>query len=421
MSLFSSHDTTILRQLARQVAEAAAHPHMTQRRQRWAEHNALRSRYPLMLVFPEGAWEELSQQYALQCESERARRIEWHLWSRLYTAQHFADDTVLEAEWVETAVVGDTGWGLEPVRRHSDSARGAYEIEPVIAEYADIAKLRHPDLRYDEAATRQNAEQMHDLFGDLLTIRRKGVAHISYHLAAQYIYLRGLNNLLMDMSDAPDFVHEMMAFFEAGHHRLRQQMIDLNLLSLNNDSTYHSSGGNGYTDELPAPGFDANRVRPLDMWASAESQEMAVVSPRMHASFLMPYEARLLEPFGLTGYGCCEDLTRKLDNVIADGRPALPHMRRISISPFADVDRCAEKLRGDFIYSWKPNPAHLVGQFDPAAIYAYVRHTLEVCQANGCVLEIILKDTHTCENHPERFDQWTQIARQAIVDVAGEA
>jgi len=163
---------------------------------------------------------------------------------------------------------------------------------------------------------------------------------------------------------------------------------------------------------LPAAGSDPARVRPRDMWASAESQELALVSPAMHAEYALAYEKRLLAPFGLSGYGCCEDLTRKLDAVMA-----LPHMRRISISPFADVDRCAEKLKGNFIFSWKPQPAHLVGNFDPQAVRAYVRHTLDACQANGCVLEMILKDTHTCEHHPERFDVWTQVAREEINEV----
>ena len=70
-----------------------------------------------------------------------------------------------------------------------------------------------------------------------------------------------------------------MAFLEEGNRRLIEQYEALNLLSLNNDGTYHSSGGVGYTDELPAPGFDAGRVRPCDMWASAEAQEMARSRP----------------------------------------------------------------------------------------------------------------------------------------------
>jgi hypothetical protein len=129
----------------------------------------------------------------------------------------------------------------------------------------------------------------------------------------------------------------------------------------------------------------------------------------MHRDFAMRYERELLEPFGLTGYGCCEDLSRKLADVLA-----LPHMRRISISPFADVDVSAERLGGRAIFSWKPQPAHLAGLFDEALIRAYIRHTLDVCQEHGCALEIILKDTHTCEHHPDRFDAWTRIAREEI-------
>jgi len=73
------------------------------------------------------------------------------------------------------------------------------------------------------------------------------------------------------------------------------------------------------------------------------------------------------------------------------------------------VERCAEKLGNKYIFSWKPHPAHLVGDFDPARIKEYIRHTLEVTR--GCVIEMILKDTHTCENHPERFTIWTDIAQ----------
>ncbi|MCX5673202.1 MAG: hypothetical protein NTU94_17950, partial [Planctomycetota bacterium] len=147
--------------------------------------------------------------------------------------------------------------------------------------------------------------------------------------------------------------------------------------------------------------------RPRDLWASAEAQELAQVSPEMHAEFSTAYEKRLLAPFGLNGYGCCEDLTLKLADVFT-----IPNIRRISISPFANVDACAERLGNRYIFSWKPNPAHLVGRFDPKALRAYIGHTLQV--ARGGVLEMILKDTHTCENHPERFTEWTRIARDLV-------
>ena len=110
----------------------------------------------------------------------------------------------------------DTGWGLEPVKVPSSEARGAFRIQPVLHERADLKKLRCPDLVYDAADHERRLEEAQELFGDILTVRRKGVAHISYHLWSQYIYLRGETDFLTDFIDAPDMVHEVMAFFHRG-------------------------------------------------------------------------------------------------------------------------------------------------------------------------------------------------------------
>jgi hypothetical protein len=32
---------------------------------------------------------------------------------------------------------------------------------------------------------------------------------------------------------------------------------------------------------------------------------------------------------------------------------------------------------------------------------------------------MILKDTHTCENRPERFDRWSLIAREEVMQAVG--
>jgi len=145
------------------------------------------------------------------------------------------------------------------------------------------------------------------------------------------------------------------------------------------------------------------------LWASAESQELSGVSPSMHKEFALEYEKRILSKFGLTGYGCCEPLHDRLDDVLE-----IPNIRRLSISPFTDTKIAAEKLGGKAIYSFKPQPSHLVGRFDDDLVHKYLKEVIEVCDANGCKLEIILKDTHTCQNHPERFERWLETARRAV-------
>lgn len=403
----TERDRSILRDLARRVAEIGNSPEMEDRRREWKRHNSLKPGRPMMLIFPEGSWQELLPHTVLQCENPLARGMEWDLRHRIYTYEHFRSDNVVDAEWIVHTVIHNSGWGLEARHQDSPQPRGAWKFDPVIRGPADMKKLHFPEVWVDEKATAQALEQAHELFGDILTVKQKGVAHVSFHLMNLWTGWRGLEETMMDMCENPGWLHDAMAFLEEGHRRLIQQYVDLNLLSLNNDNTYHSSGGNGWTDELPAPGFDGVHVRPCDMWASAESQELAQVGPRMHREFALQYEKRLLAPFGLNGYGCCEPLTDKLEDVLT-----IPNIRRISIAPMADVEKCAERLGKKAIFSWKPDPAMLIGGLNEDRLRDYIRHTLDVTK--GCVVEMILKDTHTCEHHPERFDRWTEIAREEI-------
>ena len=405
----STKDREIVRDLAKRVAEIAALPVQTERRELWTRHNDLGPVRPMILVFPEGAWRELLPDSVIECEDKALRGIERGFRQRIYYHEHIRDDTVIERGFVVGKAVRNTGWGLEAKHVKSTEPRGAWGFDPVINEPADLGKLRHPEVTHDEKETQRRFEFAQDLLGDILEVELKGVAHVSFHPMSVYVKLRGLAQVMLDMYENRSMLHEAMAFLEDGYRGLVRQYVGQNLLSLNNNGTYQSSGGVGYTSELPGPGFDPERVRPPDMWASAESQEMAQVSPEFHEEFATAYERRLLEPFGLTGYGCCEDLTRKLDYVFS-----IPNMRRISISPFADVAKCAEKLRGNYIFSWKPHPSHLVGNFDADAVRAYIRHALDATGKHGCVVEMILKDTHTCEGRPERFAEWTRIAREEV-------
>jgi len=42
----------------------------------------------------------------------------------------------------------------------------------------------------------------------------------------------------------------------------------------------------------------------------------------------------------------------------------------------------------------------------------YIGDVLEITQ--GCILEIIMKDTHTCGGRPERFRKWVNCVNELI-------
>ncbi|MHB1453442.1 MAG: hypothetical protein ACYCYM_05750 [Saccharofermentanales bacterium] len=430
--MISYEDRNIIRELAKKVSDIADLPVMAERRELWKKHNRLEHVRPMLLVFPEGSWHEIIPASMLKCKDDAAREIEWKLLARIYRHEIIGDDFVVEKDWNVQKIIRDTGWGIEPAQSvsHNDSGsiwgfdstighspkvwdknfkfnNQAWGSEPVLKDPADLKKIRFPEVIYDERESLANYETAQQLVGDILNVKLVGKVYIQFALMEFYCLLRGMEQVMYDMYEEPEMIHEAMSLLEEGNRGLMNQYYDMNLLSLNNDGTYHSSGGIGYSTELPRPGYDSSHVRLCDMWGSSESQEMTIVSPGMHYEFSMQYEKRLLQPFGLSGYGCCDALDDKLDDVMT-----IPNLRRISISPWANVDKCADKLKDRYIFSWKPNPTYIAAEFNPERIREYVGHTLD-CTKN-CVTEILMKDTHTCQNHPERFAEWVRIVRQLI-------
>lgn len=430
--MINSEERKIIRELAKKVSDIADLPIMGQRREMWKKHNRLEHLKPMLLVFPEGAWHELIPGSVLKCENDLAREIEWKLLARIFRHEKINDDFVVEKEWYVQKDITNTGWGIEPGQSVANNNSGsawtfdttighvprtwdrsfqfngkAWGFDPVINEPKDLKKIKFPEVIYNEKNSLKNYEITQELFGDILDVKLVGKNFIQFTLMEFYCLLRGLEQVMFDMYDEPEMLHEAMSILEEGNRRLVQQYYDMNLLSLNNNGTYHSSGGVGYSTELPKDGYDSKKIRPCDIWASAESQEMSEVSPQMHYEFAMKYEKRLLEPFGLSGYGCCEALDDKLDYLMS-----FPNLRRISISPWANVAKCAEKIKDRYIFSWKPNPAYIAIGYNTEVITKYVKDTL--ASTKGCAMEIILKDTHTCENQPLRFGNWVKMVRDLI-------
>jgi len=409
----SGDEIRILRDLARRKAELLANPVVSERTRLWKKHNALAQERPMLLVFPEGGWQDIiaaDDSLQCRCSDPLLRNIEQEIRMDLYTFEHFETDNVPMASISVPKAISNTGWGVEARWEMSAETHGARRFYPVIVQESDLDQMRFPEVLHDEEASRHRLEAVNEIFDGILPVHLVGIKHVSFHLLSQWTSLRGLEEVLMDMIAEPDLTHRAIAFLAEGNRRIVEQYERMGLLEFNHDNTYNSTGGNGWLDTCPgpepAPGTPATRAQ---MWASAEAQELTVVSPEMHEEFALQYEKELLAPFALTGYGCCEDITDKCDLVLN-----IPHIRRISISPFTNVARSAPRIGNRAIYSWKPRPMDLVGHFHSERIRSYLRDHLAECRRAGCQTEVILKDTHTCEGHPERFDDWCRIAREEI-------
>jgi hypothetical protein len=214
---------------------------------------------------------------------------------------------------------------------------------------------------------------------------------------------RNAEAVLMDLADRPDFMHRLFSRLTDAVLMLLDQAEERGLLA-QRLSRIHCTGA--YSDELPAPGFDPNKPRTKDLWTMGMAQIFSSVSPAMHKEFDLDYAVRFYKRFGLVYYGCCEPLHTKLDIV-----RKIPNLRKISMSPWVDVEKGAAGIGRDFVFSRKPSPAFLAeDSAQPDVITDDLRMTRDACARHGCPLEFILKDISTVRYQPQRLWQWEKIA-----------
>ena len=406
----SERERRILRGLARQVAEAAALGVQADRIRLWKDFNALRPHRPMVLAFPEGGWRDIVDDSQLQCDDPLLRGWELGLRRRAWHTEHIHDDhpvtDFLNVAWVLR--IGDCGVVEQYTRTE---ALGSHVWDAPIKRPGDLSKLHPRALELDRPATARRLELADDILGDILRVRAHH--HIGWPAALSWplIKLRGLAQVMLDIYDNPQLLHELMAFLRDDQLRLLDMLEGEQILSLNNGpDDYVGSGGIGCTDELPADDF-AGQARLKDLWGFGESQEFVHVGPEHWDEFVLGYQLPILERFGLNHYGCCEPMHAKFDLLVRK----VPRLRRVSVSAWWDVADAAGKLQDKYIFSWKPNPAMVcTPQVDYDAVERITRETIRI--ASGCPLEIVMKDTHTFHGDPTRIERWSEIASRLAAE-----
>ncbi len=408
----SADDKAVLRALAERVAEMAASPRMEEVRRLWTGLNMLRPPRPVVFCDPENGWNEIVTEAQMQCRGKLARRWEIDLRKEIFWGEAMGDDKPVEPFFDVPYTAQPDDRGLQTVF-HRTADQGSCVWDAPVKDYAtDLEKLHSPRVEIDWETTEGCRQIADDVFGRILTVRLKGTWWWSLGVTLPAVMLRGLGNLMCDFIDHPDELKQLLSILSQGNRDKLDYLEANGLLSLNSDGTYVGSGGFGFTEELPQPDFDG-RVRTVDMWGFTESQETVHVSPAMYEEFVFPCEQPIMERFGLTCYGCCEPLHMRWH--VARRHP---NLRRVSCSPWANLEKMGEYLEDNYILSMKPSPTPIsTPRIDEEAIRADLRRALEATR--GCVVEIIMKDNHTIGGRPENVARWCRIAREEAERIAG--
>ncbi|MBL7201987.1 MAG: hypothetical protein ISS56_17755 [Anaerolineae bacterium] len=405
-----AQDIEIIRDLAEQYVEICHADGQQERRDLWRAHNSLVPTRPPIYVRA-FAWREMPESRC-QCKDPFFRHCEDFFRESLFR-KTFNDDYIFEP-WVtvHAACVTPEGglWGLEIGRIPSPDPRGAWKFDPPIVEPEDVSRLVKPHHIVDEQETARRVSRLEDAIGDLITVGLdRGPVYRMWDgdISTQLAYLRGLEQVMWDMMDRPAWLHELLAFMRDGilqTHEEAEAAGDWTLCA-------HQNQAMPYAQELQDPRANSESVSRKELWTYCASQELAQVGPAMFDEFMLQYQIPIVENFGLVAYGCCEDLTHKI-GVLRQ----IPNLRRIAVSPFADVARCAEQIGTDYVLSYRPSPADMVSYgFDPDRIRGILRRDLAACA--GCHVDITLKDVETVQGDPKRVRRWVEITRDVIEEL----
>ncbi len=437
LTVVSHDDRVILRDLFQRIADIAASPEQQETRRQWVALNGLRPERP-MVAIDQLPWHELEDgepELVARCSNPFLRGYEIEARRTLYRWKHMRADMVVDAEVLVPKVIRAGGGFGVSMREETAAVDPRSDI--VAHRYLDqlgsdeaVERIVRPTITFDEDLTRRLEATAQEVFDGVLPVRLQGwVPGISQwpgldaqpetrHLAnlfPQDTLLGGFNMwdviaewrsvdaILMDLALRPDHMHRIISRLTDAYLGALDDMEARGLLGYG-QSEIHCTPC--YTDELPHPGFDPAHPRAEDLWTMGMAQIFTSVSPQMFQEFEVDYATRWFARFGLGYYGCCDVLHERVDII-----RSIPRVRKISMSPMADVDRGAEAIGNDFVLSAKPNPAYLArdGRHTDA-IERDLKRTIDACRRNGTPLEIILKDVSTVRDEPARLWEWVDSA-----------
>lgn len=404
------HAITALRDLAKEFVETAHKPEQDERRELWRSHNSFHSvRTPIYIrAFAFAEWFDESQ---LVCTDPLLRFYE-AFFHRMRFRDSIGDDFIIEP-WITVGSVYEPPvekrWGVPTALGEKPHSTGAAAFRPELQSEEDFHRLTPPQHRIDERATEERVSQIHDVIGDIVEIhvdRGPMLTMWTGDISTDIAKLRGLEQVMWDAYDRPEWLHKLLAFMRDSILRVQETAEASQDISLANSQNQAMP----YARELADPRPNSHGARRQDIWGYMAAQEYTGFGPAMFDEFLLQYQMPIIEAYGLSAYGCCEDLTHKIDKL-----RQIKNLRRIAVAPAADARRCAEQIGREYILSWRPNPSSMIATgLDEDFVRQHVREHVHCFRQNRCQFDITLKDVETVNRQPDNVRRWTTIVREVL-------
>ena len=404
----------ILYDLGCKVMEIAQSDRMDGKRRLWRKHNSFHGDLPPVYIRAY-AFKENFDRSVLKCTDPLLRSYEVTLHDAL-TRSTLGDDYIIEP-WLTLGasykMVNNERWGVPVSLGEKTQANGAAGFSPILLE-EDFSCLKPAPYAVDEEKTALRREKLENALDGAIPVfvSREGPYQMwTGDISTDIAKMRGLEQLMWDVYDNPDWLHSLLAFMRdtiLQNHRDAEAAGGYSLAN-------HQNQCMPYAEELADPDPFVTGVSRRQLWRFVAAQEFTCFSPEMFWEFILQYQKPILESFGMTAYGCCENLTgiipylRRINN-----------LRRIAVSPFADPQKCAEQIGKDYILSWRPDPSLMLATgLDEDFVRRYMREHFAIFKENNNIFDITLKDVETVSHQPQNVRRWMEIVREEIINFFG--
>jgi hypothetical protein len=397
-----------LREWAKKYQEIAASPANAERLRRATDINDLKPRRPIVWLH-ELPWHEMDINDELKCECETpfAREMEQHFRNELYRWKYIQADMIAENCYTIRKAISYGTMGLDidenlaAIDEHNSVVSHFYNDQLDTME--KVEALKQPIITHDAALDAAKVAAAEDILSGILPVRTMGMP--VYHAPWDRIpRFRGVMPVLMDLADKPELMHATIKKFTEFGLGSMEQMEKLGLLDREITDVHCTPP---YSNDMPTP---QGQTKLENVWFRGMAQIFTEVSPAMLDEFDLAYMKPLMARCGLVYYGCCEALERKIPLLTG-----IPNLRKLSISPQAHPEKCAEQIMGNYVYAHKPNPAFVAGSFDADIVRREIRRVVETCKAHNCAYEFVLKDVSTIGYKPANLIEWVKTV-DAVLD-----
>ena len=346
---------------------------------------------------------DIDNELVCLCEDPRARVIEYEFRKAIYRWKHLRADTLFEPHYNVYMAYESSGIGVqrdeEILRTDDQNNIVSHGLKDVLEDESALELMHDPVFTARPDLDEERMNFCTDLLGDSIPVKLVGHGILYGPIWDWIPFLRGVEPIMIDLYERPEYLHAIVQKYVSAMNA-EMDWVEKNLRVEPNPVDLHCTPG--VVSGLANEGWKST-------WFRGMAQPFGSVSPQMVEEFEVDYIKPLAERCGYTYYGCCEPLDRKT-NIIKK----INNLRKIGVSPWANVEACAEQIGKDYVFARKPNPANVALATDPEVIRKETEEMVKTCLKYGCPYELVLKDISTVSRNPKNLIVWADTVNEVL-------